>query len=354
MATNDNRPGENPNMERLGAGGRVNVPDPGIGFDAMHPFAQPPKPPAPTEEPNLTVPNVTVDPGVCQGQIANSPIALQSAWLGENVDLGSDAAGGNMLKTDYQGDSDHATMRNDGLMLRVNLEGGEFGKILMGPDRGDFRVKEFTFQFPSDHTIDGDSFAGELQILHERNGSYVVVSVLLEEGEMNEETKNLFAKFRYAVFGFEGQNKEMLLHHEIDLNDLSKQYQGRYWAYSGALPYPPCPESVIFIVLARSLKVDKSNLDDLRKVYDSNNFKIRDLAGRSVSGPKDWSQSENVETVATAAEGDADGAGSAAAATDGSAALHGGPNYFRASSDKDGDGRAATGAETNSASLTPA
>jgi hypothetical protein len=242
-------------------------------------------------------------------------------------------------------------------MLRIDLSLGPegFGKLNLGPQFGEFKVKEVTFQFKSDHSVDGQLYDGEMQILHENaDGELAVVCVFLTLGDEGEAAE-FFNQFRYAVFDYTAAGFEMLLHKQLNLGDLSKQFKGKYWTYHGNLPYPPCKENVMYIVLARPVKLSEENLANLKVAYDANRFETQELGDRAIGAPFDWSKpKEDVAEEGSDDSGDADGDEDAPDTPDMSSAdLHGGSNPRITKKDAR-DGRAAKGAITDAASLTPA
>ena len=72
-------------------------------------------------------------------------------------------------------------VNNAGKNVQVNCDFGTFDL-----PAGRYRVQQFHFHFPSEHFINGNPYAGELQIVHQKEGAedaegIAIVSILLEE-----------------------------------------------------------------------------------------------------------------------------------------------------------------------------
>ena len=71
---------------------------------------------------------------------------------------------------------------NNGHTIQQNMMPGSFFRV---PERGvSFELKQFHFHSPSEHTVNGKSFAMEIHFVHtDESGGLAVVGVLINEGE---------------------------------------------------------------------------------------------------------------------------------------------------------------------------
>lgn len=107
-----------------------------------------------------------------------SPIDLPS-----QVRKAKDAGNGNMSAlVSYKALSD-LHIDNTGHGLQVN---GKLGNLTLSS--GVYQAAQFNFHFPSEHEVDGNRTAGEIQIVHQKLGadgtnSMVILAILLDEAE---------------------------------------------------------------------------------------------------------------------------------------------------------------------------
>jgi len=80
---------------------------------------------------------------------------------------------------------------NNGHTIQLDIAPGSFLKI---PSRDRiFELKQFHFHSPSEHTIEGQSFAMELHFVHaDASGELAVVGVMLKEGKEHPVLKKLW------------------------------------------------------------------------------------------------------------------------------------------------------------------
>lgn len=112
-----------------------------------------------------------------------SPIDLPS-----QVRKAKDAGNGNMSAlVSYKALSD-LHIDNTGHGLQVN---GKLGNLTLSS--GVYQAAQFNFHFPSEHEVDGNRTAGEIQIVHQKLGadgtnSMVILAILLDEAEDEDVT----------------------------------------------------------------------------------------------------------------------------------------------------------------------
>jgi carbonic anhydrase len=130
---------------------------------------------------------------------------------------------------------------NNGHTIQQNIKPGSFLRI---PDRGVVsELKQFHFHSPSEHRVNGRSYAMEMHFVHAgEDGSLTVVGVLVEEGEEHPVLKKLWA--------FMPENVGDTSVEPIGIEDTNLLPPTRdYFTYGGSLTTPPCSEGVKWVVL---------------------------------------------------------------------------------------------------------
>jgi len=154
------------------------------------------------------------------------------------------------LVFDY--DSSPNRVINNGHTIQVDIEPGSFLRI---PARGlNFELKQFHFHSPSEHTIDGQSYAMELHLVHAaENGALAVVGVMIGEGREN----SVLRKLKGLMPENAGQSNEVSV--GIEETDLLPSTVDYYY-YNGSLTTPPCSEGVTWLVLKASIEASAGQI----------------------------------------------------------------------------------------------
>jgi carbonic anhydrase len=129
-------------------------------------------------------------------------------------------------------------------------------------------LKHFHMHFKSEHTIDGKHKDGELHLVHGcDDNTVVVIGMLMEKakkeniGEVNFfGTEYLNKSLEYGG-NFTGDYPNTSLPFDSLLVD--GPFAGTYFNYMGSLTTPPCTESVTWIVMEKTLKVNATMFDQL-------------------------------------------------------------------------------------------
>jgi len=123
-------------------------------------------------------------------------------------------------------------MVNNGHTIQVNFAPGSRIRI----DDREFELKEVHFRTPSEHLIDGKSFAMEAQFVHaDSEGNRAVVALLYDEGTANITIGGLWAKLP------ERAGDRLPLTSGLRAEDLLPK-DWDYYRYNGSLTTPPCSE----------------------------------------------------------------------------------------------------------------
>ncbi len=176
-------------------------------------------------------------------------------------------------------------VENTGHVVEVPYKNGS--EIRIGPGLPDeYKLLQFHFHAPSEHTIKGKLADGELHLVHQNAlGELAVVGVLLQID--NAHPKPLFDTI---MFGAPLNHGDHELAGEINARDLLPRSRS-YYTYTGSLTTPPCTEGVHWFVMAQAVGISKAAVDRLHLIvsmfpnyggYPNNNRPVRPLNGRAV------------------------------------------------------------------------
>jgi carbonic anhydrase len=141
---------------------------------------------------------------------------------------------------------------NNGHTIQQNVMAGSFLRI---PARGmSFELKQFHFHSPSEHKINGQSFAMELHFVHaNEEGALGVVGVLIKEGKEHPVLKQLWS--------FMPENAGDTSQQPIGIEDTNLLPPTReYFTYGGSLTTPPCSEGVKWIILKTPIEASAEQI----------------------------------------------------------------------------------------------
>ncbi|PLX07301.1 MAG: carbonic anhydrase [Marinilabiliales bacterium] len=194
-----------------------------------------------------------------------SPIDIDEAL--EEKDLGE-------LALDYAV-TDGLSFINNGHTVQVNFKGDNNKLTLNGIE---YKLKQFHFHAPSEHTFKGEAAAGELHMVHvSDDGDISVIGIMLEEGEENAMLATILGSMPTEV---DGKNE---IAASLNPMELLPEDQSCY-TYSGSLTTPPCSEGVNWFVMKNKVTVSAEQLAALEGAVPENNARpVQPLNDRKVS-----------------------------------------------------------------------
>lgn len=152
------------------------------------------------------------------------------------------------------------TIVNNGHTIQVNFGAGS---KLAGPG-GDYKLVQFHFHCPSEHTIKGKTYPMEVHFVHANaSDGLAVVGVLMETGRPN-------AVFHKIVATMPAQaGPAVKADAAINPNGLLPAKR-TYYRYSGSLTTPPCAETVDWLLLIEPIQVAVDDVAAFTKLYPKN------------------------------------------------------------------------------------
>jgi carbonic anhydrase len=160
---------------------------------------------------------------------------------------------------------------NNGHTIQVNHRADSTLRVGGHP----FRLLQFHFHSPSEHTESGRRHDLELHLVHKDElGNYAVLAVFIDEGAERRDVSDLW---RYLP----EMPDEMDHVYEGELTDPTDFLPTslRHYQYHGSLTTPPCTETVIWNVLATPLKISSEHIEQFRERYAANARPVQPRAG---------------------------------------------------------------------------
>lgn len=138
-----------------------------------------------------------------------------------------------------------------------------------------YPLVQFHLHEPSEHTIDGRRYDGELHLVHrDADDRIAVVSVLLSKGAPDA----ALAPFLDALPADAGATTQVP---DFDPNALLPTTR-RTFRYDGSLTTPPCTEGVRWLVMTTPVEISQGQLDAFRAVIAENDRPLQPRGEREV------------------------------------------------------------------------
>jgi len=232
----------------------------------------------------------------CQGA-GQSPIDIVKF-----VDIGGQTK--SVLWFDYYQDqslteSTVASLHNDGHGLFYDEKKIDIGHVKIGDS--EYEAYEYMFHAPAEHTIDGQVFPLEMQIMHkDSKGDVLGISVLFKYGASNEYLKAVMEAIPdMPVWSSEhgGHRAEVNGAHPDFFNIEEVLPNGEihpggdmtFYNYAGSLTQPPCTGGVDWWVSAEAVDASKDEIKHIRNAImgsesmkRGNNRDTQELGDRKV------------------------------------------------------------------------
>lgn len=152
---------------------------------------------------------------------------------------------------------------NNGHTVQVPAAAG--GKLTI--DGAEYGLQQFHLHAPSEHTVAGAKFDGELHLVHKSsNGDLAVVGILLKIGKENKILAPVFAAAPHE----ESHEAKPVADASVDLSKLVPA-KAAYYSYAGSLTTPPCSENVKWFVLTAPIEISDAQLEKFKGVMHGEN-----------------------------------------------------------------------------------
>lgn len=165
-----------------------------------------------------------------------------------------------------------AQLVNNGHTVEADIAGDGDSVVFAGET---YRLKQFHFHTPSEHTLDGKRYPLEIHFVNQsEDGRIAVVGVLVEQGAENRAVAELFD-------GLPAPDGRTELHKEIDLTGVLPVNRHAL-LYTGSLTTPPCTEGVHWIVFAQPVDMSAAQIRAFQRLYPDNHRPLQQPNGREI------------------------------------------------------------------------
>jgi carbonic anhydrase len=166
-----------------------------------------------------------------------------------------------------------ATIVDNGHTVELDLARG--GSTLT-VDGVPYALVQFHFHSPSEHTVNGNSFAVELHLVHQADGgALAVIGVFIAGGAENPALVPLLAALPSK------ENREVRLRAPFDPATLLPEDR-RAYRYTGSLTTPPCSEGVTWLVMQTPITASGQQIAALARALGGNNRPVQGRGDREL------------------------------------------------------------------------
>lgn len=161
---------------------------------------------------------------------------------------------------------------NNGHTIQIDFDDKETDTLKIGD--ANYKLAQFHFHSPSEHTINGKNAAMEMHLVHKDGENLAVIGILIEQGtEDNKAFEPIWAKLPEK-----GKSEENI---KIDINQFLPKSQTTY-RYDGSLTVPSCGENVKWIVFTEPIQMSAAQIGKFKGLVKKNNRPTQQLNGRTV------------------------------------------------------------------------
>lgn len=161
---------------------------------------------------------------------------------------------------------------NNGHTIQANF--GDGNMLTVGKDS--YKLLQFHFHRPSEHTIAGKSYPMEVHFVHQAaSGALAVVGVLMETGKVNPVFKKIVATMPKKA------GEPVKAETGINPNGLLPAKRS-YYRYAGSLTTPPCAETVQWLLMTTPVAVAESDVAEFAKLYALNARPVQKMNRRDI------------------------------------------------------------------------
>jgi carbonic anhydrase len=198
---------------------------------------------------------------LCSSGRAQSPIDISAA---QSLNLAD-------ITFNYQPSA--LNIFNNGHTIQVNYDEGSY----ITYNETQYNLIQFHFHYPSEHTLNGESFAMEIHFVHRSaDGDLAVVGALLRASEgLGEGYMPIFDNLPAEA----GDPEPTEL--TIDANNLLPGSH-LFYTYTGSLTTPPCTQGVRWLVLQTPVDISAEQMEAFAQIFELNARPAQPLNSRDL------------------------------------------------------------------------
>lgn len=154
-----------------------------------------------------------------------------------------------------------------------------------------YKLLQFHFHTPSEHSVDGFLYDAEIHFVHQRQtGEYLVIGLFIREGDttpawLRGVMDNLPEKAAATAGGHRRAGASASTLQDFNYTAAIEDVIGSnaaYYTYAGSFTTPPCTEAVTWIVLKDPIRMTSVDLVNLKNAEGVNNRPVLPLNERTV------------------------------------------------------------------------
>lgn len=148
-----------------------------------------------------------------------------------------------------------------------------------------YKLTQYHFHTPSEHTIDGKHADVEVHFVHSDGaGQLAVVAVLYDEGDEDHPSFLILDDQAPTKSG----DEKIFPETDVDVRGYfpSSAKQHKYFMYDGSLTTPPASEGVRWFICTETVSVSRRQIDIVKNLYVHNNRPVQPAHSRLVLTPR--------------------------------------------------------------------
>jgi carbonic anhydrase len=170
---------------------------------------------------------------------------------------------------------------NNGHTVEADV-GDARDKVLF--DGETYRLDQFHFHAPSEHTTNGTRFPLEIHFVNEdRNKRVVVVGVMVKLGKENESLAPVLKSLPASEDKASTNARPPVT---VDLASVLP-HDHKAYVYTGSLTTPPCTEGVHWIVLNQPIQMSQDQIASFSRIFPDNHRPLQNANGREIDDESD-------------------------------------------------------------------
>ena len=206
------------------------------------------------------------------GELSSTYSACRAGLQQSPVDL-HDAISSNLKNIEINYQPIPLSILNNGKNVQINVANGSSIKL----DEEEFKLLQFHFHDPSEHTVKSRHYPMELHLVHANaKGELAVLAVFLEEGDENMSLKPV-----WDAMPAQKMEAQTISGAQVDISKLLPSDRSMF-RYFGSLTTPPCSELVKWVVFKEPIQVSANQVAQFKKIFPLNARPIQPLERRFI------------------------------------------------------------------------